>query len=137
MGDKSESKRIMESAGVPVVPGYYGDDQSPELLRAEAAKIGYPVLIKAVYGGGGKGMRTVETEADFDHALESAKREAMASFGNGQVLVEKYITRPRHIEMQVFGRARIWARPEDEPPEWFQTQNVWVVTARALSSGYR
>ncbi len=102
MGSKSEAKKIMEKARVPLVPGYHGDDQSPELLAAEAAKIGFPVLIKASAGGGGKGMRVVESAEKFADALAGAKREAKASFADDHVLVEKYLTRPRHIEIQVF-----------------------------------
>ena len=103
MGLKAESKQLMEKAGVPLVPGYHGADQSPELLKREADRIGYPVLIKASAGGGGKGMRAVEKSEDFDAALASCKREAINSFGNDNVLVEKYAQRPRHIEIQVFG----------------------------------
>ena len=103
MGLKAESKQLMETAGVPLVPGYHGADQSPELLKREADRIGYPVLIKASAGGGGKGMRAVEKSEDFDAALASCKREAINSFGNDNVLVEKYAQRPRHIEIQVFG----------------------------------
>ena len=103
MGLKAESKQLMEKAGVPLVPGYHGSDQNPDLLKREADRIGYPVLIKASAGGGGKGMRTVEKSADFDAALASCKREAINSFGNDNVLVEKYALRPRHIEIQVFG----------------------------------
>jgi len=103
MGLKAESKRLMEKAGVPLVPGYHGADQSPELLKREADRIDYPVLIKASAGGGGKGMRAVEKSEDFDAALASCKREAINSFGNDNVLVEKYAQRPRHIEIQVFG----------------------------------
>ena len=103
MGLKAESKRLMEGAGVPLVPGYHGTDQSPELLRKEADRIGYPVLIKASAGGGGKGMRAVDKAEDFAAALESCKREAINSFGDDNVLVEKYVQRPRHIEIQVFG----------------------------------
>jgi 3-methylcrotonyl-CoA carboxylase alpha subunit len=103
MGLKAESKQLMEKAGVPLVPGYHGADQSPELLKREADRIGYPVLIKASAGGGGKGMRAVEKSEDFDAALASCKREAITSFGNDNVLVEKYAQRPRHIEIQVFG----------------------------------
>jgi len=102
MGLKAESKRLMEAAGVPLVPGYHGADQDPALLKREAARIGYPVLIKASAGGGGKGMRVVESEAEFDAALASCRREAAASFGNDAVLVERYVKRPRHIEIQVF-----------------------------------
>ncbi|MBK6868218.1 MAG: acetyl/propionyl/methylcrotonyl-CoA carboxylase subunit alpha [Burkholderiales bacterium] len=103
MGLKAESKRLMEAAGVPLVPGYHGADQSPELLKKEADRIGYPVLIKASAGGGGKGMRAVDQVEDFMAALESCKREAINSFGDAAVLVEKYVQRPRHIEIQVFG----------------------------------
>ena len=105
MGSKSEAKKIMEKARVPLVPGYHGDDQSPDLLAAEAAKIGFPVLIKASAGGGGKGMRVVESAEKFADALAGAKREAKASFADDHVLVEKYLTRPRHIEIQVFADA--------------------------------
>ncbi|KIX96659.1 uncharacterized protein Z520_07378 [Fonsecaea multimorphosa CBS 102226] len=102
MGDKARSKEIMNAAGVPCVPGYHGSDQAPETLAQEADKIGYPVLIKAVRGGGGKGMRIAKSAQDFSDMLESAKSEARNSFGNDEVLVEKYITTPRHIEVQVF-----------------------------------
>jgi 3-methylcrotonyl-CoA carboxylase alpha subunit len=102
MGSKSEAKKIMEKAAVPLVPGYHGDDQSPELLAREAERIGFPVLIKASAGGGGKGMRVVEAAAKFADALAGAKREAKASFADDHVLIEKYLTRPRHIEIQVF-----------------------------------
>ena len=103
MGLKDAAKERMIAAGVPVTPGYLGADQSPAHLAAEAAKIGYPVLIKAVAGGGGKGMRRVDDPADFADALLSCQREAASSFGNDQVLIEKYILSPRHIEVQVFG----------------------------------
>jgi len=103
MGLKAESKRLMESAGVPLVPGYHGADQDPALLQREADRIGYPVLIKASAGGGGKGMRAVEKSEDFAAALASCQREAINSFGSDAVLVEKYAQRPRHIEIQVFG----------------------------------
>ena len=102
MGLKAESKRLMAQAGVPLVPGYHGEDQDPALLQREADRIGYPVLIKASAGGGGKGMRIVESAAAFEEALASCKREAISSFGDDKVLVEKYLTRPRHIEIQVF-----------------------------------
>jgi 3-methylcrotonyl-CoA carboxylase alpha subunit len=102
MGSKSEAKKIMEKARVPLVPGYHGDDQSPELLAKEAERIGFPVLIKASAGGGGKGMRVVESAVRFADQLAGAKREAKASFADDHVLVEKYLTRPRHIEIQVF-----------------------------------
>jgi 3-methylcrotonyl-CoA carboxylase alpha subunit len=102
MGLKGSAKALMEEAGVPVVPGYHGDKQEPAFLKRKAYEIGYPVLIKAVAGGGGKGMRRVERHADFDAALESAQREAKSAFGDERVLVEKYVSRPRHVEMQVF-----------------------------------
>ena len=103
MGLKAESKQLMEKAGVPLVPGYHGADQDPALLQREADRIGYPVLIKASAGGGGKGMRAVDKSEDFAAALASCQREAINSFGNDTVLVEKYAQRPRHIEIQVFG----------------------------------
>ena len=103
MGLKAESKQLMEKAGVPLVPGYHGADQDPALLQREADRIGYPVLIKASAGGGGKGMRAVDRAEDFAAALASCKREAINSFGDDAVLVEKYVLRPRHIEIQVFG----------------------------------
>ena len=102
MGSKSAAKKIMAAANVPLVPGYHGDDQDPQLLLREAAKIGYPVLIKATAGGGGKGMKVVERAADFAAALASAQREAKSGFGDDRVLLEKYLTAPRHIEIQVF-----------------------------------
>lgn len=102
MGSKSESKNIMNAAGVPCIPGYHGAEQDPEYLKAEAAKIGYPVLLKAVKGGGGKGMRIATTPEVFLDQLASAKSEARNSFGDEVMLVEKYITTPRHIEVQVF-----------------------------------
>jgi acetyl/propionyl-CoA carboxylase alpha subunit len=102
MGLKDRAKALMAKAGVAVVPGYLGDEQSLDHLTAEADKIGYPVLIKAVAGGGGKGMRKVERADDFAAALQSAQREAKSSFGDDRVLIEKYVTRPRHIEVQVF-----------------------------------
>ncbi len=103
MGLKDAAKTLMEKAGVPVVPGYHGDNQDPDFLAAEAERIGYPVLIKARAGGGGKGMRKVDSPADFSTALEGAQREGLASFGDGRCLIEKWITTPRHIEIQVFG----------------------------------
>jgi len=102
MGSKSAAKALMARAGVPLVPGYHGDDQDPVRLEAEAAVIGYPVLIKASSGGGGKGMRIVTAPADFAASLALAKGEARAAFGDDHVLIEKYLTRPRHIEIQVF-----------------------------------
>lgn len=103
MGLKDAAKALMERAGVPVVPGYHGADQSPDHLAAEAERIGYPVLIKAVAGGGGKGMRRVDDPARFPDSLLGARREARGAFGNDDVLIEKYVPTPRHIEMQVFG----------------------------------
>jgi 3-methylcrotonyl-CoA carboxylase alpha subunit len=103
MGDKSAAKRLMEKAGVPLVPGYHGETQDGAFLQKEADKIGYPVLVKASAGGGGKGMRVVTEAKAFAAALESAKREAKSSFGDDRVLIEKYLERPRHIEVQVFG----------------------------------
>lgn len=103
MGDKSAAKALMARAGVPLTPGYHGDNQDPAFLRAQADGIGYPVLIKASAGGGGKGMRRVDHSEDFIEALASCQREARAAFGNDHVLVEKYVLRPRHIEIQVFG----------------------------------
>lgn len=102
MGSKSAAKRIMEQAGVPLVPGYHGEGQDADVLRQAAEAIGYPVLIKASLGGGGKGMRIVERPGDFAPALASARREALSAFGDDRVLVEKYLDRPRHIEVQVF-----------------------------------
>ncbi|KII93266.1 hypothetical protein PLICRDRAFT_151840 [Plicaturopsis crispa FD-325 SS-3] len=115
MGSKSESKNIMSNAGVPCVPGYHGDNQDPSYLYKEAERIGYPVLIKAIHGGGGKGMRRVDTADEFYESLDSAKREALKGFGNDIVLIEKYIVRPRHIEVQVFadtvgGCVSLWER---------------------------
>ena len=102
MGSKSAAKALMQAAGVPLTPGYHGDDQSPALLKREADAIGYPVLIKASAGGGGKGMRRVDRAEDFDAALASCRREAASSFGDDRVLIEKWVLRPRHIEIQVF-----------------------------------
>ncbi|HEY1609275.1 MAG TPA: biotin carboxylase N-terminal domain-containing protein, partial [Paraburkholderia sp.] len=102
MGSKAAAKALMHAAAVPLVPGYHGDDQDPVRLQREADGIGYPVLLKASAGGGGKGMRVVERSEDFAAALASCKREAAASFANDRVLIEKYLTRPRHVEVQVF-----------------------------------
>ncbi|MGH7025285.1 MAG: acetyl/propionyl/methylcrotonyl-CoA carboxylase subunit alpha [Caulobacteraceae bacterium] len=106
MGLKDQAKRLMAEAGVPVTPGYLGENQDPDRLAREAAAIGWPVLIKAVAGGGGKGMRKVVRAADFDEALMSARREAASAFGDNRVLLEKYVTRPRHIEVQIFADGR-------------------------------
>jgi len=103
MGLKDEAKRLMQRAAVPVTPGYLGENQAPGHLQEEASRIGYPVLIKAVAGGGGKGMRRVDGAADFAEALASCKREAASSFGDDRVLIEKYVLTPRHIEVQIFG----------------------------------
>src|SRR5206468_1903017 len=103
MGSKSAAKALMEKTGVPLTPGYHGDNQDPLFLAGQAERIGYPVLIKASAGGGGKGMRRVDRPEDFDAALASCKREASSAFGSDHVLVEKYVLQPRHIEIQVFG----------------------------------
>ena len=105
MGLKNSAKALMQKAGVPVVPGYHGDNQNPKFLREKAYEIGYPVLIKAIAGGGGRGMRRVDAHMEFDAQLESAIREAQAAFGDGRVLIEKYVAAPRHIELQVFADA--------------------------------
>ncbi|GAB3279840.1 acetyl-CoA carboxylase biotin carboxylase subunit [Parahaliea aestuarii] len=102
MGSKSAAKQIMEQAGVPLVPGYHGDDQSPDVLKKAADDMEYPVLLKATAGGGGKGMRQVWSAKEFDEALAAAQRESAAAFGDDRMLVEKYLTRPRHVEVQVF-----------------------------------
>ena len=106
MGSKSAAKALMEAAGVPLTPGYHGNNQDPVFLTQQADRIGYPVLIKASAGGGGKGMRRVNAAADFEAALASCKREAANAFGDERVLVEKYVLKPRHIEIQVFGDTR-------------------------------
>ncbi|MBL4784455.1 MAG: ATP-grasp domain-containing protein, partial [Cohaesibacteraceae bacterium] len=102
MGLKDKAKSLMVRAGVPVVPGYHGDNQDPAFLESQALKIGYPVLIKAVAGGGGKGMRKVENAEGFRAALQSAKRESISSFANDKVLIEKFVLNPRHVEIQIF-----------------------------------
>jgi len=102
MGSKSAAKTLMENADVPLVPGYHGENQDPDFLQSQGDRIGYPVLLKASAGGGGKGMRVIERSEDFKAALASCKREAISSFGDDKVLAEKYLTRPRHIEIQVF-----------------------------------
>ncbi|MBG6781194.1 methylcrotonyl-CoA carboxylase subunit alpha, partial [Pseudomonas aeruginosa] len=102
MGSKSAAKALMEEAGVPLVPGYHGEAQDLETFRREAGRIGYPVLLKAAAGGGGKGMKVVEHEAELAEALSSAQREAKAAFGDARMLVEKYLLKPRHVEIQVF-----------------------------------
>ncbi|HET7569756.1 MAG TPA: acetyl/propionyl/methylcrotonyl-CoA carboxylase subunit alpha [Gammaproteobacteria bacterium] len=103
MGSKSRAKALMEDADVPVVPGYHGDNQDAEFLKEQAEKVGWPLMIKAVAGGGGKGMRIVRKAVEFVDALEGAKREAKGAFGDDEVLLEKYVEQPRHIEMQIFG----------------------------------
>ena len=102
LGSKSAAKRLMAASGVPVLPGYHGDDQDPELLAAEARRIGFPVVIKAVAGGGGRGMRLVSDASEFPAALAAAQQEAASAFGDDRVLVERYLQHPRHIEIQVF-----------------------------------
>ena len=106
MGSKSAAKKIMEQAGVPLVPGYHGDNQNPEFLHGQAEEIGFPLLIKASAGGGGKGMRVVYSLEEFPAALAAAKREAANAFGDERVLLERYLTKPRHVEIQVFGDAQ-------------------------------
>ena len=103
MGSKAESRRLMSALGVPVVPGYDGDDQADATLIAEAKKIGYPVLVKASAGGGGKGMKIVRSDAELQPMIDSARREATKAFGNDRLLLERYIEEPRHVEVQVFG----------------------------------
>jgi 3-methylcrotonyl-CoA carboxylase alpha subunit len=102
MGIKSKSKEIMSEAGVPIIEGYHGEDQSKAKLKEEALRIGFPVMIKAVRGGGGKGMRIALSESEFDEALESAKSESQKAFGDSVVLLEKFVAEPRHVEVQVF-----------------------------------
>ncbi|GMV41551.1 MAG: acetyl-CoA carboxylase biotin carboxylase subunit [Myxococcales bacterium] len=103
MGSKTASRRTMEAAGVPVIPGYHGADLSPERLRVEAERVGWPLLVKAAFGGGGKGMRVVRSAAELDEALHAARREAEGAFGDGTVYLERYLEGPRHIEVQVLG----------------------------------
>jgi 3-methylcrotonyl-CoA carboxylase alpha subunit len=103
MGDKSTAKSVMTKAGVPVLPGYHGESQAPDFLRSQAGAIGYPVMLKARAGGGGKGMRVVHGTGEFDDLLAACRREAKNSFGNDSILIEKYLDRPRHIEVQIFG----------------------------------
>ena len=139
MGLKDAAKRLMEQAGVPVVPGYHGDNQDAAFLAGEAGRIGYPVLIKASAGGGGKGMRRVDQPQDFAAALESCRREAKSSFGDYRVLIEKYILSPRHIEVQVLadGRQAIHCY-ERECSLQRRRQKVWEeAPSRALSEELR
>src|ERR671936_2009511 len=103
LGDKAKAKALAERVGVPLLPGYHGENQEPDFLAKRAEKIGYPVLVKASAGGGGRGMRVVEGPAEFADALEAARREAIASFGDGRVLLERYVRRPRHVEVQILG----------------------------------
>lgn len=103
MGSKAESKKIMDAARVPIVPGYHGDEQDPQFLLKESKKMGFPVMLKASLGGGGKGMRIVRNEAEFFDNLEAAKNEAMKGFNDDHMIIEKYIEKPRHIEVQIFG----------------------------------
>ncbi|HEY6004998.1 MAG TPA: biotin carboxylase N-terminal domain-containing protein, partial [Anaeromyxobacter sp.] len=105
MGSKSAAKALMEKAGVPTTPGYHGEDQDPARLAAEARRIGYPVLVKASAGGGGKGMRRVDRPEDLEAAIASCRREAKQAFGDDRVLLERYVVRARHVEIQVFGDA--------------------------------
>src|SRR5699024_5358755 len=102
MGSKSAAKALMDKAGVPLVPGYHGDNQDASFLKQQADDIGYPVLIKASAGGGGKGMRIVNAASEFEEALSSCQREARSSFGDDTVLIERYVQKPRHIEIQIF-----------------------------------
>src|SRR5262249_47675185 len=103
LGDKANAKTLAERCGVPLLAGYHGEDQSIDVLIAKAERIGYPVLIKASAGGGGRGMRVVDAPAEFEDALQAARREARASFGSDRVLLERYVRRPRHIEVQILG----------------------------------
>ncbi|HVT04682.1 MAG TPA: biotin carboxylase N-terminal domain-containing protein [Thermoanaerobaculia bacterium] len=105
MGSKAESRRLMESIGVPVVPGYHGEDQTDSTLMREAESVGFPILVKASAGGGGKGMKIVRSREELQPAIESARREAEKAFGNGRLLIERYVVRPRHVEFQIFGDA--------------------------------
>src|SRR5471032_630683 len=123
MGSKAAAKALMQSASVPLVPGYHGDSQDPALLQKEADGIGYPVLLKASAGGGGKGMRVVEKSADFASALLSCKREAASSFGNDRVLIEKYLQRPRHVEVRHADPARS-AHEQGRPDLGLETLHV-------------
>ncbi len=106
MGSKAESRHLMQSLGVPVVPGYDGEDQSRETLAREAARIGFPLLVKASAGGGGKGMKIVRAQEELQPAIESAAREALKAFGDDRLLLERYIEEPRHVEFQIFGDGR-------------------------------
>ncbi|MEM6936375.1 MAG: biotin carboxylase N-terminal domain-containing protein [Pseudomonadota bacterium] len=103
MGSKADAKATMEKAGVPVVPGYHGEEQSTETLREEAERVGYPLMLKAAAGGGGKGMRIVRSGAELPQALDSARREALGAFGDDRMILERYLETPRHLEVQIFG----------------------------------
>src|SRR5690606_33158692 len=106
MGDKAAAKALIAQAGVPLVPGYHGTDQSPAAVARAAEQIGFPVLLKASAGGGGKGMKIVERADELPAAIESARREALAAFGDNRLLLEKYLIRPRHVEIQIFADHR-------------------------------
>ena len=156
MGLKNSAKALMQRAGVPIVPGYHGDNQDAAFLREKADAIGYPVFIKAIAGGGGRGMRRVDAHGEFDAALESAGREARAAFGDGRVLIEKLVASPRHIEMQIFADARgncvhLYERdcslqrrhqkvveecPAPGLPEATRAAMVKAATGAALAAGY-
>ena len=157
MGLKNSAKALMQKAGVPVVPGYHGDNQTPKFLREKAYEIGYPVLVKAIAGGGGRGMRRVDAHVDFEAALESASREAQAAFGDGRVLIEKYVSSPRHIEMQIFADSHgncvhlferdcslqrrhqkvIEECPSPGLPEATRSAMAQAATGAALAAGYQ
>ncbi len=156
MGLKNSAKALMQRAGVPIVPGYHGDNQDARFLREKASEIGYPVLIKAIAGGGGRGMRRVDADRDFDAALESARREAEAAFGDRRVLIEKLVASPRHIEVQIFADAHgncvhLYERdcslqrrhqkvveecPAPGLPEETRAAMVKAATGAALAAGY-
>ena len=156
MGLKNSAKALMQRAGVPIVPGYHGDDQDAAFLRGKADAIGYPVLIKAIAGGGGRGMRRVDADGEFDAALESAGREAQGAFGDGRVLIEKLVASPRHIEVQIFADAHgncvhLYERdcslqrrhqkvveecPAPGLPEATRAAMVKAATGAALAAGY-
>ncbi|MBV9289270.1 MAG: ATP-grasp domain-containing protein [Hyphomicrobiales bacterium] len=157
LGLKNSAKALMQRAGVPVVPGYHGDNQSAKFLREKAYEIGYPVMIKAVAGGGGRGMRRVDAHVEFEAALESAMREAHAAFGDGRVLVEKFVASPRHVEVQIFadahgGCVHLFERdcslqrrrqkvveecPAPGLPEETRAAMAEAATEAALTAGYR
>ncbi|EQD49551.1 acetyl-CoA carboxylase, biotin carboxylase, partial [mine drainage metagenome] len=137
MGSKRAAKALMESVGVPVVPGYAEDDQDPAILEAQARSIGFPLLIKAVHGGGGRGMRLVRKPGDLPVLLDSARREALASFGDGALLLERYIETPRHIEVQILGdrQGRIVHLFERECTLQRRYQKVWEESPSSLPPG--